>query len=157
MASPGRSLIRAWLALAVVDFIWACVLSVGFYGSTFAKLWQGVASTVLGKGAYDGGARTVAIGLLMHVCVAFFWSALFFLLTRRWPAIRRAISSPVGALAVAAVYGPLIWMAMSLLVIPALLHRPPTITWRWWVQLIGHAAFVGPPIVFSLRSGSDRS
>ena len=35
---------------------------------------------------------------------------------------------------------------MSLVVIPLLVHRPPSITFRWWVQLIGHAPFVGLPI-----------
>jgi len=36
---------------------------------------------------------------------------------------------------------------MSCAVIPLLLHRPPTITARWWVQLLGHFPFVGLPIV----------
>ncbi|HET7219477.1 MAG TPA: hypothetical protein VFJ02_15580, partial [Vicinamibacterales bacterium] len=56
-----------------------------------------------------------------------------------------------GVVRVAAVYGPAIWMVMSLAVIPALLHRPPTINFRWWVQWIGHFPFVGVPIVYSLR------
>ncbi|MDQ6769919.1 MAG: hypothetical protein M3Z54_08030 [Gemmatimonadota bacterium] len=55
-----------------------------------------------------------------------------------------------GVLKVASVYGPFIWLVMSLLVIPLFLHRPPTITSRWWVQLIGHIPFVGLPIVASL-------
>jgi hypothetical protein len=36
---------------------------------------------------------------------------------------------------------------MSLLVIPALTGRPPTIGARWWVQLVGHVFFVALPIV----------
>jgi hypothetical protein len=53
-------------------------------------------------------------------------------------------------------YGPFIWMAMSLAVIPLLTHRPPTIGFRWWVQFIGHFPFVGVPIVASIGSGSAR-
>ena len=49
--------------------------------------------------------------------------------------------------AVAAVYGPLIWLVMSLVVIPAFSHRPPTINFRWWMQFVGHFPFVGLPIV----------
>jgi hypothetical protein len=45
------------------------------------------------------------------------------------------------------VYGPFIWLVMSLVVIPLLLHRPPAISIRWWVQLLGHFPFVGLPIV----------
>jgi hypothetical protein len=36
---------------------------------------------------------------------------------------------------------------MSLVVIPVLVHRPPAVTIRWWVQLIGHIPFVALPIV----------
>jgi len=56
---------------------------------------------------------------------------------------------------VAALYGPFIWMVMSLVVIPLLLHRPPTITIRWWIQLIGHIPFVGVPIVASIAPGRE--
>jgi hypothetical protein len=37
---------------------------------------------------------------------------------------------------------------MSLIVIPLLVHRPPVIVPRWWVQFFGHAIFVGLPIVW---------
>ena len=47
----------------------------------------------------------------------------------------------------------MVWMVMSLIVIPALVHRPPTIGIRWWVQLIGHIPFVGLPIVASSSGG----
>jgi hypothetical protein len=52
---------------------------------------------------------------------------------------------------VASLYGPLVWMVMSLVVIPMLVHRPPTIGTRWWVQFLGHIPFVGVPIVASSR------
>jgi hypothetical protein len=43
---------------------------------------------------------------------------------------------------------------MSLAVIPLLVHRPPTINFRWWVQLLGHIPFVAIPIVASISRGS---
>jgi uncharacterized membrane protein YagU involved in acid resistance len=54
----------------------------------------------------------------------------------------------------AALYGPFIWMVMSLAVIPLLVHRPPTVGVRWWVQFFGHIPFVGVPIVASSGRGS---
>jgi uncharacterized membrane protein YagU involved in acid resistance len=78
----------------------------------------------------------------MHVCVAFFWSAVFLLIASRWEPARTG-----NVFVIAAIYGPLIWMVMSLVVIPLLVHRPPSITGRWWIQLIGHVFFVGLPIV----------
>ena len=44
-------------------------------------------------------------------------------------------------------YGPFIWTVMSVVVIPLLVHRPPSINVRWWVQFVGHIPFVALPIV----------
>jgi hypothetical protein len=139
--------VRAGLLTAVCDGLFSSILSVAFYHSTVARLFQGVASTLLGKAALDGGTPTALIGVLMHVGVAFGWSAVFLFVVLRWRWIRALLATRFGVLKVAALYGPCIWLVMSLLVIPVLLHRPPAIMIRWWVQLIGHIPFVGIPIV----------
>lgn len=146
MQRPAWSrLIVAGVATAVADGLFASVLSRFFYGSTVTRLWQNVASVLLGKSAFEGGMRTALIGLAMHVAVAFFWSAVFLLLFTYWRWIRDA------GLKIAVIYGPFVWLVMSLVVIPLLMKRPPNITVRWWVQLIGHIFFVGLPIVASIR------
>jgi hypothetical protein len=117
------------------------------YQSTITRVWQGVASTLLGPDALSGGTRTAAIGVLMHVGVAFGWSTVFFLLVGAVRPVRSALATRAGAVAAAAVYGPLIWVVMSLAVIPTLTGRPPAIGPRWWIQLAGHFPFVGLPIV----------
>ena len=96
---------------------------------------------------------TVALGVLMHFCVAFAWSAVFLFLVLRSQWVRGLLASPYGVVKVAALYGPFIWMVMSLVVIPILVRRPPTVGLRWWIQLIGHIPFVGVPIVASSRRG----
>jgi hypothetical protein len=146
-------LVRAGLLTGVTDGLFACVLSVVFYKSTLMRLWQGVASTVLGPSAFDGGIATTLVGLLMHFGVAFAWSAVFLIMYERSPGIRRVVASRSGAMKVAAVYGPCVWIVMSLAVIPLLVHRPPSFTLRWFIQLIGHFPFVGLPIVWSIRRG----
>jgi hypothetical protein len=155
--NPLSRLLRAGLLTGITDGLFASVLSIFFYGSTATRLFQGVASTLLGKEALDGGTSTALIGVLMHFGVAFGWSAVFLLLVMRSAWIRRVLSSRYGVVKVAAVYGPFIWMVMSLIVIPLLLHRPPTINVRWWIQLIGHFPFVGLPIVSSIAGGLPRS
>ena len=140
-------LVRAGLLTAVTDGLFSSVLVVAAYGSTVTRLWQGVAAVLLGPGAFDGGLRTALVGLAMHVAVAFTWSAVFLVLVRRASWLRRLVGSRYGVLKVAAVYGPLVWTVMSLVVIPLLVRRPPTIGFRWWVQLVGHFPFVGLPIV----------
>jgi hypothetical protein len=156
MTNDGLSrLVRAGLLTGLVDGMFSSVLSVAFYGSTVTRLFQGVAATLLGPEALNGGNRTALIGVLMHFGVAFGWSAVFLLLVRQSSWLRRQVTAPYGVLRVAAWYGPFIWLVMSLAVIPLLVHRPPAITFRWWVQLVGHIPFVAVPIVGSIRTGSN--
>lgn len=143
-------LAQAGVLTAIIDGLFSGVLAEFVYGSSATALFQYVASTLLGPAAFDGGAATAAIGVLMHAGVAFGWSAVFLLLYARSAWIRRAANGPMGIARVAAVYGPSVWLVMSLAVIPLLVRQPPAITWRWWVQLAGHAPFVGLPIVASI-------
>ena len=148
-----RTLLRAWVAIAVIDGVFATLLPVVAYGAPLGRVWQGVASTLLGSSAMQGGGRTMLVGLLMHAGVAFAWTAVFVALALASPALRRLVSRPAGMVAVSAVYGPAIWMVMSLLVIPRLTGRAPTIDGRWWVQLFAHIPFVALPIVATIGSG----
>ena len=145
--STATRFLRAGVATAVVDGLFSSVLSAFFYHSTVTRLFQGVAATLLGPAAFDGGTRTAAIGVLMHVGVAFGWSAVFVFGLMRVPAVRRILASNYGIIKFAAAYGPCIWMVMSLVVIPQLVHRPPAITFRWWVQFFGHIPFVAVPMI----------
>lgn len=154
--SIGSLLLRAGLLTAISDGLFSSILSVAAYHSTVERLFQGVASTLLGPAALEGGAGTALVGVLMHFGVAFGWSAVFLVLVLRSAAIRGVLTSPYGAIKVAAIYGPCIWLVMSLAVIPLLLHRPPAFSVRWWVQLVGHFPFVGLPIVTSIGRGFRR-
>ena len=149
--APVARLLRAGLLTGVTDALFSSVLVVAFYHSTFTRLWQGVASAVLGPAALQGGPGTTAFGLLLHFGVAFCWSAVFLALYERSPGLRALVAQPAGVAAAAAAYGPVVWLAMSLLVLPVLLHRPPTINARWVVQLLGHIPLVALPIVASVR------
>jgi hypothetical protein len=149
MSPNAKRLIVAWLATAIADGLFACILSIGFYHSTFTRLWQGVASVLLGPTAMQGGNRTMLIGLAMHFLVAFTWSAIFLFGALRLKWVRDLVKSPGGIMKTAALYGPFVWIVMSMLVIPILMRRLPTFTMRWLVQLIGHAFSVGLPIVAS--------
>jgi hypothetical protein len=146
----------AGLATAIIDGLFSSILSVTAYDSTVSRLFQGVASTLVGDSAFSGGARTTALGMLMHCGVAFGWSAVFVFVVMRSAWIRSVLASRYGVLKVASIYGPAIWLVMSLLVIPVLLQRPPAISIRWWVQLVGHFPFVGIPMVVASSTGAGR-
>ena len=147
----GSAVLATWLVTAAWDFLCASALSVFAYGSTVSGLWQGVASVALGPAAREMGARGVAAGLALHLLVALTWSAAFVFAVARSRALRGALARPLGAFAVAAVYGPIIWFVMSLAVIPLATDRPPTFGFRWWVQVFAHIPFVTLPLVFTAR------
>src|SRR6185436_6788800 len=126
-----RRWLQAGLVTAITDFLFSSILVKFFYGSTVTRLWQGVASVPLGQDAFNGGLRTVLIGVGIHVCVAFAWTTVFLVLLTLIPAIDRIAHRRFGLITLAAIYGPLIWMTMSFLVIPSMTHRPPTINYKW--------------------------
>lgn len=150
-------LARAGLLTGIVDGLFSSILAAFVYGSTVTRLFQGVAATLLGPAAFDGGIATALVGVLMHLGVALGWSAVFLFLISRLKWIRGVLASPSGVIKIAAMYGPFIWLVMSLAVIPLLLQRPPSINVRWWVQLIGHFPFVGVPIVASIGRVPERA
>lgn len=146
-----RAILPVWLVTAAWDFVCATALSVFAYGSTAAGLWRGVAATALGSSAPSGEAAGVAAGMAVHMAVALTWSLLFVAAAWWSPALLRAIRSRGGALAVAAAYGPAIWLVMSLLVIPLATGRAPRFGSRWWIQVGAHVPFVSLPLVFTAR------
>src|SRR3954447_16440872 len=101
--SVGAAILATWLVTAAWDFVCATMLSVFAYGSTFSRLWQGVASTAIGPAALTMGARGVAAGLGLHLLVALVWSTLFLLTLDASGALRRAVARPGGAIGVATV------------------------------------------------------
>jgi len=140
-----------WLVTAAWDFVCASALGVLAYHASFSRFWQGVASTALGPRALDMGAAGVAAGLALHLFVAFIWSALFVLALASSARLRRVVDRRAGAFVVACLYGPVIWLVMSLAVIPLATGRPPTFAFRWWVQIFAHVPFVTLPLVFTAR------
>ena len=148
-----RTWLRAWVVIAVVDGIFATTLPVVAYDQPLWRVWKGVASVLLGPAAMQGGTGTILFGLLMHACVALTWTTVFLVLALMSPRLRRIVATPAGILAVATLYGPMIWIVMSFLVIRTFTGRPPTINDRWWVQLFAHIPFVAVPIVATIGRG----
>jgi len=147
----ARALLSTWLVTAAWDFVCATALTVFAYNGTFAGLWRGVASTAFGQHMLTAGARGVLAGIGAHLSIAFTWSAIFISALAVSAGLRRVVARPMGAVAVACVYGPIIWLVMSLGLIPFLTGRPPSFSYRWWVQVFAHIPFVTIPLVFTAR------
>ena len=97
------------------------------------------------------GTRGAVAGVAVHLLVALGWSTIFIFAVTRSVALRRMLQRPASALGVAAVYGPIIWIVMSLVLIPMATAKPPTLSYRWWVQVFAHLPFVTLPLVFTAR------
>src|ERR1700757_104666 len=76
MTSAANRLLVTGLVIGICDGAFATVQSL-IINKSATRVWQGVASVLLGPSAMTGGMRTALIGLLMHFAVAYFWSAVF--------------------------------------------------------------------------------
>jgi hypothetical protein len=108
------------------------------------RVWQGVASGLLGERAFRHGWVSGSLGLLLHFIIAFSAAIVFVGLCRQIPFVARAywISGPV--------YGVAVFLVMNLVVVP-LSARPkrPVPSQAMIVQLIIHVLFVGLPIALA--------
>jgi hypothetical protein len=148
----GSVLVKTWLLVAVSDAIFASLSGLLIPPTaTPARVFRGVASVLLGKSALDGGATTALIGLAIHFCVALGWSALFVLVVHNSWSLRDTLKTWPGKILVAAIYGVSIWLIMTWVVIPSMLHKSPTFSLKYWVQLVGHPLFVVGPMIFVNR------
>lgn len=106
------------------------------------RVLQAIASGVLGRDAFAGGAATAALGLALHFVIAFGAAATFLAVSRvrpwvlRWP----LVAGPL--------FGLCVWGVMYQVVLPITFGRPWTMpaALPFAGQLAIHAFGVGLPI-----------
>lgn len=138
-----RTIIYSGLTVGVLDAIAATVSTV-VRGGTPIRVFQYVASGLLGQSAFEGGWATYALGLMLHFVIAFGASVIFIVAGRLVPFISRIpfyISGPV--------YGVIVYFVMRDVIVPMslvtrLTYNASAVT----VGLIIHILFVGTPIAF---------
>ena len=143
----------AGATVALLDGAFAVVVYVFILHLTTAgRVFQSVASGLLGKASFNGGAATVALGAACHIFIAFSWTTVYFVASRRIASIREFASSNVGSMITGLVFGAAMWLGMDFIVIPlsAATFTPPS-SWQFWLQLVWHIVALGPPIVRILR------
>jgi len=83
-------------------------------------IFEYIASSVLGTSAYQGSWWIIALGILFHFLIAFFFTLFFFLI---YPRISFLSFNPV---LTAILYGIFIWLVMNLLILPLTkVAKPP--------------------------------
>jgi hypothetical protein len=140
----------AWKAIAwggaacgILDGLAASV-QFGLKGIKPLKVWQGVASGLLGEQAFRDGWASGGLGLLLHFTIAFAAASVFVETCHAFPFLAR------GYWVYGPLYGVLVFLVMNLIVVP-LSARPkrPASPQVIITQLIIHIFFVGLPIAMA--------
>lgn len=138
------------LIAGVLDITYAFVFSYIRSGRTPAFVLQSVASGALGRDAYQGGAKTAALGLGFHFVIALAAAAVYVLASRVVPFL---ITQPVIA---GITYGVCVYAFMYCVVLRVSAVRATT--WPWSLPksvLIGglliHTFGIGLPIALVNR------
>lgn len=141
-----QAIVAGGLAAAVLDAMDALVAYKLAYGMSPLVIYQFVASGLLGKAAYGGGATAALLGLGVHFLVAFTAATVFVLASERLPALRR------GAVGWGLAFGVGVFAVMSFVVIP-LSRIGPSVPPLALVAngVLGHAFLVGLPIALAAR------
>jgi uncharacterized membrane protein len=124
----------------------AASLNAKLRGTSPVRVWQYVASSLVGPDSYSRGMTTVLLGLFIHFCVAFGAATVFYLASSHFPVlIRRAVLFGI-------IYGIAVYFIMGRIFVPLTRAR----TFPFSVQslvtgLLIHILFIGLPIALLAR------
>jgi len=128
----------------------------GLRGIAPSRILQAIASGLLGREAFAGGAWTATLGLGLHFFIATTAAAVYALASLQLPLL---IGRPVLC---GAVYGLLVNAVMQYIVLPLSAFRPGppapagTIDWGLVNLLLAHVFCVGLPIALTARWAARR-
>ncbi len=101
------------------------------------KIFQAIASGIYGKEAFQGGNRTILIGLLLHFFIAAVVVGVYFLASRKLAVLNR---HPI---LTGAVYGVGVYLFMNFVVLPLAGMPPRFTTFSVVNQLFCHIVLIG--------------
>jgi hypothetical protein len=143
----ARAIVAGGLAAAVLDAVDALVAYKLAYGMSPGVIYQFVASGLLGKAAYAGGAAAVLLGVAVHLLVAFTAATVFVVASERLPGLRR------DAVGWGLAFGVAVYGVMTFVVIPLSRIGPSLPSVSLLANgVLGHAFLVGLPIALAARS-----
>lgn len=112
LSAPITGIVLTGLLAGTLDATAALLQYVIATGENPLIVFTYIASGVFGPPAFEGGFAMVIWGMLFHYTIAFSWTALFFLISRRV----KALTSHKIAASVA--YGIVVWTIMTQVVVP---------------------------------------
>jgi hypothetical protein len=151
MRRPLIGVLVGGLIAGTLDIIYAIVWS-GRFGISPQWVLQSVASGLLGKAAFAGGAGTAALGLTSHYLIALAAAGVFYLVSKRMAfLLERAVLS--GMLLGVLVYLFMNFVVLKLSAFPIDIKYTPMILARGFAS---HALLFGVPIALAARYFATR-
>ena len=109
--STARALVYGTLVVGILDAADALVFF-GLRGAKPIRIFQSIASGLLGRAAFSGGLRTAVLGVALHFFIAFLIVSTFLVASRYIRILRRA---PVWS---GLIYGIAVYLVMNFVVLP---------------------------------------
>lgn len=144
------TILLAGMVAGVLDGI-AAVIAAGLRGVPPGSVFQYISSGILGRSAYEGGATTIILGVLLHFVVAFGASAVF--VSQRAGSLLRSYPLLTGPL-----YGIAVYFFMSEIVsaLSNVTRQPRTLSGTV-IGILIHIFFVGLPIALITSRKQQRA
>jgi len=144
-----RSIALGTLVAGTLD-ISAAILRWLPQGVSATRVLQSIAGGLLGRETFAGGAPTAALGLLLHFSIMSVIVTVFYVASRRLPALTRHW------LRYGVAYGAAVYSVMTFIVVPlSALHAPMPSPSAIAQVLMVHIVCVGLPIAFITRRFSQ--
>jgi len=144
--SAARAILVAGLTAGALDLLAAFALSASRGGGPVQAL-QGIATGVLGRSSYSGGAGSAALGFVCHFTIALGAATTYYILSRRL----RVLTSQ--AIFSGALFGIGVYFFMQYVVLPlsAFPGRPASQLSTIATGVLIHIFCVGLPIALVIR------
>jgi hypothetical protein len=139
------------LVVGILDGLFALIFYGLIMGAKPMRIFQSVASGLLGKASFEGGTRTFLLGILLHFIVATCIAAVYYLASLKLPILIRH------AVVCGLIYGMIAYLVMNYVVIPlsAIGSRSSFSLRLFLPAFIGHALLVGLPIALLARRSAQ--
>jgi hypothetical protein len=134
------------LVVGILDGLFALIFYGLILGAKPMRIFQSVASGLLGNASFEGGIQTFLLGILLHFVVASCIAAVYYLASLRLPVLIRH------AVVCGLIYGMVAYLGMNYVIIPLSAIGPRPFSLRVFLPaFIGHALLVGLPIALLAR------
>jgi hypothetical protein len=146
MRRPSFYVLLGGIAAGTFDIVYACVFWALKRGVVPTRVFQAVASGLLGDASFTGGWRTALLGLALQYFIATSMAVTYYLVARRWPELwqRPWTYGPL--------YGLLLYGIMNYIVVPLSAANPSSKYLLWVLLSIAvHAFLIGTPIALFAR------